>query len=71
MVNRILGRLGPRTLVAIAVAIAVVVAGVVLLVGGGDDKRTVSAYFPRAVAIYKGSDVRILGVRRGLGGGEP
>lgn len=65
MVNQLLGRLGPRSLVAIAVAIAVVVAGVVLLIGGGDDKRTVSAYFPRAVAIYKGSDVRILGVNVG------
>jgi virulence factor Mce-like protein len=61
----ILSRLGPRTLAAIAVAVLVVVAGTLLLVRGGDDTRTVSAYFPRAVSIYEGSDVRILGVNVG------
>ena len=60
-----LSRLGPRTLGLIAVAILVVVTGTLLLVGGGEDKRTVSAYFPRAVSIYEGSDVRILGVNVG------
>lgn len=35
------------------------------LVRGGDETKTVTAHFPRAVSIYKGSDVRILGVNVG------
>src|SRR5688500_5157108 len=58
-------RLGPRTLTLIGVAILVIVAGTFLLVQSGSDKRTVSAYFPRAVSLYEGSDVRILGVNVG------
>ncbi len=60
-----INRLGPRTLTLIAAAVLVVVTGTLLLVKGGDDTRTVSAYFPRAVSIYEGSDVRILGVNVG------
>ena len=30
--------------------------------GGGSDPKTVTAYFPRTVSLYEGSDVRVLGV---------
>ena len=33
--------------------------------GGGGEKRTVTAHFPRAVSVYEGTDVRILGVNVG------
>lgn len=47
--------------VAGATALAVVVALVVVLMGGGGDRR-VTAFFPRAVGLYKGTSVRVLGV---------
>ena len=28
----------------------------------GEDRKTVTALFPRTIAIYEGSDVRVLGV---------
>ena len=40
---------------------ALVVAGAVT-VFGGDDHKTLTAHFPRAISIYEGSDVRVLGV---------
>ncbi|WP_310529092.1 MCE family protein [Nocardioides sp.] len=46
------------------VVIALVTAAVLTLVGGDDTKRLV-AHFPRAVSVYEGSDVRVLGVAIG------
>ncbi len=48
-------------------AFLAVVLAVGVLVTFGDDKnvKTVTAHFPRAVSIYQGSDVRILGVNVG------
>ena len=42
------------------VVLAFVVAAVVS-VFGGDTGRTVVAHFPRAISVYEGSDVRVLG----------
>ncbi len=48
----------PVVLLALAVA-----AGVVLLTG--EDDKTVTALFPRTIAVYEGTDVRVLGVAVG------
>ena len=46
---------------ALAVAAAVVLlTATFFLVRGGDDTRTVTAHFPRAVSVYVGTDVRVL-----------
>ena len=52
---------------ALAVAAAVVLLAATYFIVLRDDTatRTVSAHFPRAVSIYQGSDVRILGVNVG------
>lgn len=55
-----LGRRGPVLAVAL-----LLIAATVLWVRGGDDTRTVSAHFPRAVSVYVGTDVRVLGVNIG------
>ncbi|MDQ4054590.1 MAG: MCE family protein [Actinomycetota bacterium] len=47
------------------VVVLVLVAGYLLTLGDDDDKRTVTAHFPRAVSVYEGTDVRILGVNVG------
>ncbi len=52
-------------LVALATVFAVVVAGVLWWVFGGDDQKRITAYFSRAVGVYAGSDVQVLGVRVG------
>ena len=44
---------------------AVLAVGVLLMLGEGKEVKTVTAHFPRAVSIYQGSDVRILGVNVG------
>jgi virulence factor Mce-like protein len=54
-------RRAPRPLL-IALAGLVLVAGVLFLVRGGSDNRTVTAHFSRAVSVFEGSEVRILGV---------
>ena len=41
---------------------ALVVAGAVWAFGGSSGDRQVTAYFPRTVSVYEGSDVRVLGV---------
>ena len=46
----------------IVIVVALVAAGVIWMLGGKDDTKTVTAYFPRAVSVYEGSDVRVLGV---------
>ena len=49
-----------RLLVPLVVLGFVVAAAVSVL--GGDTARTVVAHFPRAISVYEGSDVRVLGV---------
>ncbi|MDZ5622806.1 MCE family protein [Nocardioides bizhenqiangii] len=39
-----------------------IVAGAVWFFGTGTETKTVTAYFPRTVSLYEGSDVRVLGV---------
>lgn len=51
--------------VALATVLAVVAAGVLWWVFGGDDQKRITAYFARAVGVYAGSDVQVLGVRVG------
>ena len=57
-------RLSPRSVVAAALAMVLLVALVVVLWPGGGT-RHVRAEFVRAVGLYEGSDVRILGVKVG------
>lgn len=51
-------------LIAIAAAV-VVLAGLVTVLRSGDEQRTAVVYLPRAVHLYEGSDVVVLGVRIG------
>jgi phospholipid/cholesterol/gamma-HCH transport system substrate-binding protein len=51
---------------ALAVMTAVLLlAATFFVVRGDDETRTVTAHFPRAVSVYEGSEVRILGVNVG------
>ena len=51
---------------AVAIAVAVcLIAALLWAMRPGDEARSLIAYFPRAVAVYPGSDVKILGVRVG------
>ena len=50
--------------VAIVVAL-LLVAAILTLSGGGSGTRTVTAYFDRTVSIYKGSELRVMGVNIG------
>jgi virulence factor Mce-like protein len=45
--------------------VGVLALGFVFSIGDDDEKRTVTAHFPRAVSVYEGTDVRILGVTVG------
>jgi len=57
--NRVNGR-------ALAVAAAVLLlTATFFFVRGGEETRTVTAHFPRAVSVYEGTEVRILGVNVG------
>lgn len=58
----IVGRL-PKLLVPVVVLALAVAAGLTLL--GGEERKTVTAHFPRAISVYEGSDVRVLGVAVG------
>jgi phospholipid/cholesterol/gamma-HCH transport system substrate-binding protein len=59
MLNRINGR-------AVAVAVAVLLLTATFFTfRGGEETRTVTAHFPRAVSVYEGTDVRVLGVNVG------
>jgi phospholipid/cholesterol/gamma-HCH transport system substrate-binding protein len=62
-VSRLLDRLSGR-LLAVVVAVLLVAATFALLNGGPADRK-VTAHFSRAVAIYPGSEVRLMGVRIG------
>jgi phospholipid/cholesterol/gamma-HCH transport system substrate-binding protein len=59
-----LGTTRRTVLVGLLVALLVVL-GLVLRSGTANGEKTVTAYFPRAVSIFEGSEVRILGVRVG------
>ncbi len=50
-----------RAIVPLVIGVLVVV-GAILMFGGGDDDKSLTAYFPRAISLYEGSDVRVLGV---------
>ncbi|MDR0341739.1 MAG: MCE family protein [Nocardiopsaceae bacterium] len=64
-------RLGGRTarratlVGAVAFVLAVAVAGALMVTLSGPSATRVTAYFPEAVSVYPGSDVRILGVKVG------
>jgi phospholipid/cholesterol/gamma-HCH transport system substrate-binding protein len=60
MWNRVSGRA-----IAVALAVVLLTATFFFVRGGDDESKTVTAHFPRAVSIYVGSDVRILGVNIG------
>jgi phospholipid/cholesterol/gamma-HCH transport system substrate-binding protein len=49
----------------IAGLVLVLLVGAVLLLMPGSDQRNVTAEFPRTISLYKGSDVKILGVAVG------
>ncbi len=50
---------------AVAIVAVLVVLAAALLLMPGDEKRTVTADFPRTVSLYEGSEVKILGVAVG------
>jgi phospholipid/cholesterol/gamma-HCH transport system substrate-binding protein len=52
-------------MVALVTVLGVLTAGALWWVFGGDDLKRVTAYFSRAVGVYAGSDVQVLGVRVG------
>lgn len=53
-----------RRAIVPVILIALVVTAAFTLFGGGDTK-TLTAYFPRTISLYEGSDVRVLGVAIG------
>ncbi|MCX6400293.1 MAG: MCE family protein [Propionibacteriales bacterium] len=54
-----------RRWLPLAVIGLLIISGLVWMFGSGGGTKTVTAYFPRAVSIYEGSDVRVLGVTVG------
>ncbi len=62
--SRYLNRVSGRVLGAV-LAVVMVLGIYVFVVRDDTETKTVTAHFPRAVSIYKGSDVRILGVNVG------
>lgn len=56
---------GLRRWLPLAVIGLLVASALVWLVGGDSGTKTVTAYFPRTVSLYEGSDVRILGIAVG------
>jgi phospholipid/cholesterol/gamma-HCH transport system substrate-binding protein len=50
-----------RAIIPVLITVLLIVAALVMFTGGSDQK-TVTAYFPRTISIYEGSDVRVLGV---------
>ena len=51
--------------VLVPLVVLVLVAAAALTLFGGEDRKTLTASFPRTIAIYEGSDVRVLGVTVG------
>ena len=60
---KILERLNPR--VAIVAIALILLAATFFMVHEPKETKTVTAHFPRAVSVYEGTDVRILGVNVG------
>lgn len=56
---------GVRRWLPLIVIGALIVAALVWMFGSGGGTKTVTAYFPRAVSVYEGSDVRVLGITIG------
>ncbi|WP_460832044.1 MCE family protein [Nocardioides hungaricus] len=52
-----------RAIVPAVIVLLLVAAAVVMF--GGDERKTLTASFPRTISIYEGSDVRVLGVAVG------
>lgn len=52
-----------RLVIPVVVVALLVAAGFTFL--GGEERRTLTAHFPRTVSLYEGSDVRVLGVAVG------
>jgi virulence factor Mce-like protein len=63
MVSTVLKRIDRRVIALVAVVLLLAVS--VNLVRSPAEMKTVTAHFPRAVSVYKGTDVRILGVNVG------
>jgi len=63
MVSTVLRRIDRRLLVVLAVVLLLAVT--INLVRSPAEMKTVTAHFPRAVSVYEGTDVRILGVNVG------
>ena len=63
MVTKIWQRIDRRIILLVVLLIAV--AAVLNVARSPQEKKTVTALFPRAVSVYKGTDVRILGVNVG------
>jgi len=59
----LISRISPR--VAIIAVAAILLAATFVLVHKPGGTKTVTAHFPRAVSVYKGTDVRVLGVNVG------
>ena len=57
-----MSKLGGVTKVLSVVAVLAVIVALVLVALPGQDKKYLTASFPRTVSLYEGSDVRILGV---------
>ena len=53
---------GVRRWLPLAVIGVLLVTGLVWMFGSGGNDKTVTAFFPRAVSVYEGSEVRILGI---------
>ncbi|MDV3207479.1 MAG: MlaD family protein, partial [Rhodococcus ruber] len=58
-------RRGPIVLIAAIVAAVVLIAGVLWWVFNRMGTTEITAYFDKAVGVYEGSDVRVLGVEVG------
>lgn len=51
-----------RRFAPIAVILVLLAGGLVWMLSGDNGAKTMTAYFPRTVSLYEGSDVRVLGV---------
>jgi ABC-type transporter Mla subunit MlaD len=63
MVSSIFKRIDRRVLILVGVVLLVAV--MINVFNSPTRMKTVTAHFPRAVSVYKGTDVRILGVTVG------
>jgi phospholipid/cholesterol/gamma-HCH transport system substrate-binding protein len=48
-----------------ALVLAIIAVGAVVGLRGGSSTKHVTAYFPRTIGLYKGNDVRVLGIKVG------